>query len=158
MAVISEQLRWLEFDGGDNSKEDSELPLSSPPLASTHLRVSWFDDGGLHFRLGCRLPLDLLFSKHFSLLRQLELFEGLSFPLCSCQAREWPILDLSFMLDDQYCNSCEEVREAYRKKGWALSNMDLIDQVDLISFDYVIYTVNCNLLNPNTTLYINLKD
>ncbi|RYR17483.1 hypothetical protein Ahy_B03g062210 isoform B [Arachis hypogaea] len=30
--------------------------------------------------------------------------------------------------DDQCCNSCEEVREAYRKKGWALSNMDLIDQ------------------------------
>ncbi|KAF7803706.1 endoplasmic reticulum-Golgi intermediate compartment protein 3-like [Senna tora] len=30
--------------------------------------------------------------------------------------------------DDQCCNSCEEVREAYKKKGWALSNMDLIDQ------------------------------
>ncbi|XP_031498595.1 uncharacterized protein LOC116263128 [Nymphaea colorata] len=30
--------------------------------------------------------------------------------------------------DDDCCNSCEEVREAYRKKGWALSNADLIDQ------------------------------
>ncbi|XAR62174.1 hypothetical protein NMG60_11016826 [Bertholletia excelsa] len=29
---------------------------------------------------------------------------------------------------DDCCNSCEEVREAYRKKGWALSNPDLIDQ------------------------------
>ncbi|CAA2982300.1 endoplasmic reticulum-Golgi intermediate compartment 3-like [Olea europaea subsp. europaea] len=30
--------------------------------------------------------------------------------------------------DDDCCNSCEEVREAYRKKGWAISNPDLIDQ------------------------------
>ncbi|KAJ3679591.1 hypothetical protein LUZ60_017602 [Juncus effusus] len=30
--------------------------------------------------------------------------------------------------DDQCCNSCEEVREAYRLKGWGLSNPDLIDQ------------------------------
>ncbi|KAH7677458.1 COPII vesicle protein [Dioscorea alata] len=30
--------------------------------------------------------------------------------------------------DDDCCNSCEEVREAYRKKGWGLSNADLIDQ------------------------------
>ncbi|WOL15927.1 hypothetical protein Cni_G24709 [Canna indica] len=30
--------------------------------------------------------------------------------------------------DDQCCNSCEEVREAYQKKGWAMSNVDLIDQ------------------------------
>ncbi|KAF6154060.1 hypothetical protein GIB67_018982 [Kingdonia uniflora] len=30
--------------------------------------------------------------------------------------------------DDDCCNSCEEVREAYRKKGWALSNPDFIDQ------------------------------
>ncbi|KAJ8466362.1 hypothetical protein OPV22_028914 [Ensete ventricosum] len=30
--------------------------------------------------------------------------------------------------DDQCCNSCEEVREAYRKKGWALTNPDMIDQ------------------------------
>uniref|UniRef100_A0A803LUM3 Uncharacterized protein n=1 Tax=Chenopodium quinoa TaxID=63459 RepID=A0A803LUM3_CHEQI len=30
--------------------------------------------------------------------------------------------------DDDCCNNCEEVREAYRKKGWAVSNPDLIDQ------------------------------
>ncbi|KAG5544302.1 hypothetical protein RHGRI_016898 [Rhododendron griersonianum] len=30
--------------------------------------------------------------------------------------------------DDECCNSCEEVREAYRNKGWAVSNPDLIDQ------------------------------
>ncbi|KAL2232008.1 UNVERIFIED_CONTAM: Endoplasmic reticulum-Golgi intermediate compartment protein 3 [Sesamum indicum] len=30
--------------------------------------------------------------------------------------------------DDDCCNNCEEVREAYRKKGWALSDPDLIDQ------------------------------
>lgn len=30
--------------------------------------------------------------------------------------------------DDECCNSCEEVREAYRKKGWAITNQDLIDQ------------------------------
>ncbi|KAJ6808690.1 endoplasmic reticulum-Golgi intermediate compartment protein 3-like [Iris pallida] len=30
--------------------------------------------------------------------------------------------------DDDCCNSCEEVREAYRKKGWGLSNLELIDQ------------------------------
>lgn len=33
--------------------------------------------------------------------------------------------------DDECCNSCEEVREAYRKKGWGLTNADLIDQVSL---------------------------
>ncbi|VFR00353.1 unnamed protein product [Cuscuta campestris] len=30
--------------------------------------------------------------------------------------------------DDHCCNSCEDVREAYRKKGWAVSNPDLMDQ------------------------------
>ncbi|KAM1180516.1 hypothetical protein ACFX13_019919 [Malus domestica] len=30
--------------------------------------------------------------------------------------------------DEDCCNSCEDVREAYRKKGWAISNPDLIDQ------------------------------
>ncbi|KAL3814420.1 hypothetical protein ACJIZ3_015688 [Penstemon smallii] len=30
--------------------------------------------------------------------------------------------------DDDCCNSCEEVREAYRKKGWGLTNPDSIDQ------------------------------
>ncbi|PIA48607.1 hypothetical protein AQUCO_01400887v1 [Aquilegia coerulea] len=32
------------------------------------------------------------------------------------------------MSDDECCNSCEEVREAYRKKGWALTNPEMIDQ------------------------------
>ncbi|XP_042063587.1 endoplasmic reticulum-Golgi intermediate compartment protein 3-like isoform X1 [Salvia splendens] len=30
--------------------------------------------------------------------------------------------------DDHCCNSCEEVREAYRKKGWGMTDPDLIDQ------------------------------
>lgn len=30
--------------------------------------------------------------------------------------------------DDECCNSCEEVREAYRRKGWGMTNPDLIDQ------------------------------
>ena len=30
--------------------------------------------------------------------------------------------------DDDCCNSCEEVRQAYQKKGWGLTNPDLIDQ------------------------------
>ncbi|KAI4296350.1 hypothetical protein L6164_036315 [Bauhinia variegata] len=30
--------------------------------------------------------------------------------------------------DDHCCNTCEEVRDAYRKKGWALTNFDMIDQ------------------------------
>lgn len=40
-------------------------------------------------------------------------------------------LTLMFLLqsDEDCCNTCEEVREAYRKKGWGLSNPDLIDQV-----------------------------
>nr|GFC05279.1 endoplasmic reticulum-Golgi intermediate compartment protein 3 [Tanacetum cinerariifolium] len=30
--------------------------------------------------------------------------------------------------EEDCCNSCEEVREAYRAKGWALSDPDSIDQ------------------------------
>ncbi|XP_068661423.1 uncharacterized protein [Aristolochia californica] len=30
--------------------------------------------------------------------------------------------------DDHCCNSCEDVRDAYRKKGWGLTNPDMIDQ------------------------------
>ncbi|XP_057803980.1 uncharacterized protein LOC131019449 [Salvia miltiorrhiza] len=30
--------------------------------------------------------------------------------------------------DDHCCNSCEEVREAYRKRGWGMTDPDLIDQ------------------------------
>ncbi|XAR49448.1 hypothetical protein NMG60_11032663 [Bertholletia excelsa] len=32
------------------------------------------------------------------------------------------------MSDDDCCNSCEEVREAYQRKGWGLTNPDMIDQ------------------------------
>lgn len=39
------------------------------------------------------------------------------------------ILVVTVQSDEDCCNNCEEVREAYRKKGWALSNPDLIDQV-----------------------------
>ncbi|KAG8493951.1 hypothetical protein CXB51_011279 [Gossypium anomalum] len=31
-------------------------------------------------------------------------------------------------MDGECCNSCEEVRDAYRKKGWAMSDLDLIEQ------------------------------
>ena len=31
--------------------------------------------------------------------------------------------------DEDCCNTCEEVREAYRRKGWAITNPDVIDQV-----------------------------
>ncbi|GAA0157164.1 hypothetical protein LIER_14488 [Lithospermum erythrorhizon] len=32
------------------------------------------------------------------------------------------------MSDHDCCNTCEEVREAYQKKGWGMTNTDLIDQ------------------------------
>ncbi len=44
--------------------------------------------------------------------------------------------------DDECCNSCEEVREAYRKKGWAVTNPDLIDQVDLDFCRHMIFSPN----------------
>ncbi|KAI3996392.1 hypothetical protein MKX01_026860 [Papaver californicum] len=34
------------------------------------------------------------------------------------------------------CNSCEEVREAYRKKGWGMSNPDEIDQVNKVAGNF----------------------
>ncbi|KAH0878229.1 hypothetical protein HID58_065623, partial [Brassica napus] len=37
-------------------------------------------------------------------------------------------LQQSSLTDDACCNSCEEVREAYRKKGWGLSDPESIDQ------------------------------
>ncbi|XP_064597397.1 endoplasmic reticulum-Golgi intermediate compartment protein 3-like [Liolophura sinensis] len=33
-------------------------------------------------------------------------------------------------VDKKCCNTCEEVREAYRKKGWAFNNPDGIEQCD----------------------------
>lgn len=38
-------------------------------------------------------------------------------------------LHTKWQSDNDCCNSCEEVREAYRKKGWGLNNQELIDQV-----------------------------
>ncbi|GMH16384.1 hypothetical protein Nepgr_018225 [Nepenthes gracilis] len=32
------------------------------------------------------------------------------------------------MSDDHCCNSCEDVRQAYGNKGWAMTNADMIDQ------------------------------
>lgn len=51
----------------------------------------------------------------------------------------------SLQSDDQCCNSCEEVREAYRKKGWAMTNMDLIDQVSLkeLTLFFMFYVKTC---------------
>lgn len=57
------------------------------------------------------------------------------------------MLSLSLVLmqsDEHCCNSCEEVREAYRKKGWAMTNMDLIDQVGFILF--VLHNKHWNFL------------
>ncbi len=34
--------------------------------------------------------------------------------------------------EGQCCNTCAEVREAYRKKGWAFSNPETIEQVDFL--------------------------
>lgn len=48
--------------------------------------------------------------------------------LASCN-----FLDGFMQSDDECCNSCEEVREAYSKKGWALGNVDLIDQVSVLN-------------------------
>ncbi|XP_061367863.1 uncharacterized protein LOC133310873, partial [Gastrolobium bilobum] len=44
--------------------------------------------------------------------------------------------------DEDCCNNCEEVREAYQKKGWGLSNPDLIDQVcpyDILTFNSILF-------------------
>ncbi|KAF2317404.1 hypothetical protein GH714_021795 [Hevea brasiliensis] len=42
------------------------------------------------------------------------------------------------MSDDDCCNSCEQVREAYKKKGWALTGTHLIDQCIREFFQRVI--------------------
>jgi hypothetical protein len=65
--------------------------------------------------------------------------------------------------DDDCCNSCEEVREAYRKKGWAITNMDLIDQVSQFAilflfrvFSYFTSTHQIFLDNNVKTKVINI--
>ncbi|KAI7990901.1 hypothetical protein LOK49_LG12G02847 [Camellia lanceoleosa] len=42
-------------------------------------------------------------------------------------------LTIGYRSDNDCCHSCEDVREAYRKKGWAISNPDMIDQNDPVS-------------------------
>lgn len=60
---------------------------------------------------------------------------------------------LCLQSDDECCNSCEDVREAYRKKGWALSNPDLIDQVcpyDILTFNSIVFLNTSNTILTNT--------
>lgn len=62
-------------------------------------------------------------------------------------------LSLVLMQSDEHCcNSCEEVREAYRKKGWAMTNMDLIDQVGFTLF--VLHIEHWNILVTSSTLRV----
>ncbi|KAG6792485.1 hypothetical protein POTOM_001635 [Populus tomentosa] len=57
--------------------------------------------------------------------------------------------------DDHCCNSCEEVREAYRRKGWALTNMDLIDQCKREGFVQMIKDEEGEGCNINGSLEVN---
>ncbi|KAF9690157.1 hypothetical protein SADUNF_Sadunf01G0166600 [Salix dunnii] len=57
--------------------------------------------------------------------------------------------------DDHCCNSCEEVREAYRKKGWAMTNMDLIDQCKREGFVQMIKDEKGEGCNINGSLEVN---
>nr|APR63575.1 hypothetical protein [Populus tomentosa] len=59
------------------------------------------------------------------------------------------------MSDDHCCNSCEEVREAYRRKGWALTNMDLIDQCKREGFVQMIKDEEGEGCNINGSLEVN---
>eukprot|EP00258_Populus_trichocarpa_P033210 XP_024449229.1 endoplasmic reticulum-Golgi intermediate compartment protein 3 isoform X1 [Populus trichocarpa] len=59
------------------------------------------------------------------------------------------------MSDDHCCNSCDEVREAYRKKGWALTNMDLIDQCIREGFVQMIKDEEGEGCNINGSLEVN---
>ncbi|XP_057976642.1 uncharacterized protein LOC131163855 [Malania oleifera] len=57
--------------------------------------------------------------------------------------------------DDDCCNTCEEVREAYRKKGWALTNVDLIDQCKREGFLQKIMEEEGEGCNINGLLEVN---
>ena len=63
-------------------------------------------------------PLPLHQSNNFSRVRFIENIKDILI-----SQLQW------YQSDDQCCNTCEEVREAYRKKGWALTNVESIDQV-----------------------------
>lgn len=58
----------------------------------------------------------------------------------------WFILFQMVQEDDECCNNCEEVREAYRKKGWALTNPDLVDQVTpfCATLYRIVYSIGFN--------------
>ncbi|CAK9325471.1 unnamed protein product [Citrullus colocynthis] len=56
--------------------------------------------------------IERLLQKHGGRLKQNETYCG------SCYGAS----------DEDCCNSCQDVREAYRRKGWALAHPDLIDQ------------------------------
>ncbi|GAB4857697.1 Beta-glucosidase 44 [Ancistrocladus abbreviatus] len=65
-------------------------------------------------------------------------------------------------IDDDCCNSCEEVREAYRKKGWAISNPDLIDQEDVelmekLNFDAYRFSISWSRIFPDGAGRVNWK-
>lgn len=60
------------------------------------------------------------------------------------------ILILLFVLY-RCCNTCEDVREAYRRKGWALSSIDDVKQVILL-FTGLLYSGiadNCKIVVYN---------
>ncbi|KAG0477535.1 hypothetical protein HPP92_014376 [Vanilla planifolia] len=65
--------------------------------------------------------------------------------------------------DDQCCNSCEEVQEAYRNRGWGLTNVDLIDQCKREGFVQKIKEETgegCNIkgfLEVVPTIYTNIR-
>ncbi|TYK15328.1 endoplasmic reticulum-Golgi intermediate compartment protein 3-like [Cucumis melo var. makuwa] len=57
--------------------------------------------------------------------------------------------------DDHCCNSCEEVREAYRQKGWAITNQDLIDQCQREDFIQKVKDEEGEGCNIEGTLEVN---
>ncbi|XP_038986731.1 endoplasmic reticulum-Golgi intermediate compartment protein 3-like isoform X1 [Phoenix dactylifera] len=59
------------------------------------------------------------------------------------------------VLDDACCNSCEDVREAYRKKGWGLTNLDQIDQCKREGFIQRIKDEEGEGCNMNGLLEVN---
>ncbi|KAJ4844114.1 hypothetical protein Tsubulata_045374 [Turnera subulata] len=59
------------------------------------------------------------------------------------------------MSDDDCCNSCDDVREAYRRKGWAVTNVDLIDQCKREGFVQKIKDEEGEGCNINGSLEVN---
>lgn len=62
--------------------------------------------------------------------------------------------------DDECCNSCEEVREAYRKKGWAITNQELIDQVHqivIIAIYRILYGVLRTIGGNQVASHLNMQ-